>query len=65
MATRRQGGGFRGQFNNRGQFGDGSGKQVKVNTETGQVMRVRPAGGQFKRVQCISRKKGRETYLGD
>ncbi len=65
MATRKPGGGFKGQFNNRGQFRDGSGQQVKVDTEKGAVLRVRPAGGHFKRVQPIKRKQARETYGTD
>jgi hypothetical protein len=38
---------------------------VKVDTEKGAVLRVRPAGGQFKRVQPIKRKQARETYGTD
>lgn len=62
MAERKADGGLRGQFNDRGQFRDGAGRQVKVDTRRNEVLKVRASDRRFKRVRLIKQKSARKKF---
>lgn len=65
MAKRKPGGGLSGQFENRGQYRDADGNQVKVDTAKGTKLKVRPGTKEFKRVPRLGRATARATYDSD
>ena len=62
MAQRQEDGSLKGQFENRAQYRSREGKQVKVDTQRGEVIAVRKTPGKFKRVIETNKRKAQKRY---